>query len=632
MDLIKKINRSKNIWSILHQFTIDDLQKILKLAADSYYNSGKSLINDEIYDILVERLKQLNPASKILDEVGAPVRGKKVLLPFWMGSMNKIKANQVDKWKEKYEGPYLISDKLDGISCLLHIVRGTYRLYTRGLGDYGQDITHLLDLININMDDIDMSVREIAIRGELIMSKKKFEKYPQMANARNMVGGIVNSKKESVNVDHARDVDFVTYEIITPLYVASHQMEILDEMGFNVVFYEIYEDFDLTTLDKTLLARKKKSIYEIDGIIVTQNKKYIRNVSGNPSYSFAYKGMTQTANVEVTEVVWRPSKDGFLTPVIYFKPVKLSGALLKRTLGFNAGFIEDNGIGPGAIIKIIRSGVVIPYILDIIESVEPSFPTDYDYVWDENHVNILINEPETNESVIIQRLTKFVRQIGAENLSEGIIARLVNAGYDTIPKIISIQVEDMLDIPGFKTTLATKLYNNLQNALENVDIKTLMVASNVFGRGLGEKKIVKILEKYPDIVNNYHVDDKKLWENRLLEIDGFNTITIQKFLKSLPKFIKFYKKITKIIDVLPYKTTTRKGGKFKNQIIMFTGFRDKNLEKIIVEEGGKVSTSVSKNTTLLVYGNEDQSQKFVKAKNLGIEIISRENFLKKYKL
>jgi len=255
--------------------------------------------------------------------------------------------------------------------------------------------------------------------------------------------------------------------------------------------------------------RKKKTIYEIDGIIIADNHLHPRNKSGNPDYSFAYKGTTETADVKVIEVLWEASKDGVIVPRIHFTKVRLSQADLEYATGFNAKFIVDNNIGPGAIISVVRSGDVIPYVLAVPKPAKkPSLPKDMDYEWDKTEVNIVLKDADQNETVIIKRLEKFVRYIGVENMSIGIVTKLVKGGYDSIPKILSLTTDDFLSLEGFADKLAEKLYGNLQEAINNLDLLTLMAGSNVFGRGFGERKIKKILENYPNIVDDYNEKKK----------------------------------------------------------------------------------------------------------------------------
>ena len=643
MNIIKKINSVKTIWEILPELTVDQIEKVIKMSSESYYNSGVNLISDEYFDVLKDKLKELDPKSAVLRQIGAPpvATKEKKILPYWMGSMDKIKTDNekaLKKWLSQYTGSYLISDKLDGISCLLTITNGDTNLYTRGDGKVGQKITFLLDLVNMSIDKLlKQKIKNVAIRGELIMSKDNFKKYSNvMSNSRNMVGGIVNSKPESINKKHAADVDFVAYEIIEPYELPLDQMRILKKWNLNVVYHDLYNDIDLNILDTILQKRKKKSLYEIDGIIVTDNNKHPRNKSGNPSYSFAYKGKTETANVKVIDVLWKPSKDGILVPTVLFEKVRLSQADLQMATGFNAKFIVDNKIGPGSIIRIVRSGDVIPYIMAVVKPAKhPSLPDpeDLEYEWDDNGVNIILLNPADNETVIIQRLTKFMRYIGVDNLSEGIVTRLVKAGYDTIPKMITLTVDDFMSVEGFQKTLAKKLYNNLQNALDDLDLLTLMAASNVFGRGFGERKIKKILDSYPNIVDEYSAKTHKKWEAKLMDLEGFDIITVDSFLSALPDFQKFYKNIIKIIDVKPYVLKVKTGGIFKNQTVVFTGFRNKQWQDFIEEEGGRVSSSASKNTTLLVYKDgEESSSKYQTAKKLGIATMSQSEFSKKYKI
>ncbi|BCS83288.1 DNA ligase [Cotonvirus japonicus] len=635
MNIIKKINKVNNIWEILPKLTQEDLEEVIIVSSDSYYNSGKSLIDDLTFDILIDKLRKLNPNSPVLFNTGAPIKGKKVKLPFWMGSMDKIKSDEkaINKWTKTYNGPYIVSDKLDGISCLLTKTDNKLKMYTRGDGTYGQDISHLLNYVNIKTNNILTVKNDLALRGELIMTKTNFEKYEnEMANARAMVGGIVNSKKESINKTHAKDVDIIFYEIIDPVLKPIKQYNQLIKWKLPTVFFDVYETLSVDILDDVLSKRKKKSEYEIDGLIITDNNKHVRNESGNPPYSFAYKGLTPTADVKVLDVYWKPSKDGILVPRIHFEKVRLSQADLKFTTGFNAKYIVDNGIGPEAIITVIRSGDVIPYIIGVVKSVEPSLP-DVDYVWDKNGVNIVLKNASSNETVIIQRLTKFIKLIGVENMSEGIITRLVEAGYNTIEKIINLTIEDMLEIEGFQDKLATKLYNNLQNSLENLDVLTLMDASNFFGRGFGIKKLKKILDIYPNISIEYKSNDRKVWENKLVNIEGFDIITVDKFLDKLPKFQKFYNSLKKQINIKPYVNTNKKKGIFTGENVVFTGFRNVSWQKFVEKEGGKVSSSVSKNTTLLVYNDgEESSAKYLKAKQLGIKTMSKTAFSKKFEI
>jgi NAD-dependent DNA ligase len=641
MDIIDKIKSVKKIWEIINDLSASEIEKVLSVAAEKYYDTYVSLITDEEYDSLKERLMEIKPNSKILKTIGTDnIHGKKVKLPYWMGSMDKIKTDEKElkRWLEKYPGPYQLTDKLDGISCLVVFKNDKMKLFTRGNGEYGKDVTHLLEYINFESKNInklvsDKNKKEITLRGELIMSKSNFKKYSKkMANARNMVGGIVNSKKESINKKYAKDVDLIIYEMIRPKGLSpSEQLNSLKNVSIGIVNEDIFEDINFKILTNYLEKRKNKSKYEIDGIIVTNDDVNERNDEGNPDYAFAFKGLTETAIVTVTNIEWNPGKDGHLIPVVFYDPIKLSQVVMKQTTGFNANFIVKNNIGVGAKIKIIRSNEVIPYIVSVVNPSKKVLMPEEDYYWDKNKVNIILSNPDEDSRVIVKRLTKFVTNIGVENINDGIIKKLVDNGYTTIVDIIKLKVKDLLQIDGFQETLANKIIKNLKTQLSKLNVLKLMVASNCFKRGFGERKIKKILSVYPDICDEYLDKHYNKWYNKLIELNGFDDITVTSFLDNIGLFIKVYNKIKKIVNVKDYDAKVKKNGIFNGQKVVFTGFRMPSWKDMIEKEGGSVSGSVSKNTTLLVYKNGDESSaKFKNAVKLGIKTLSKSSFNKKY--
>ena len=150
------------------------LVEILENATEAFHNSSSPIISDDLYDALKQRLTQLAPRHPFLKKIGAPVRGDKVKLPYYMGSLDKIRddSKHLDKFKVKYPGSYLISDKLDGVSAMfVRGKNGMVKLYSRGDGEYGQDISHLVGKINTIPTSFPQGVQQIAVRGELNFRK-----------------------------------------------------------------------------------------------------------------------------------------------------------------------------------------------------------------------------------------------------------------------------------------------------------------------------------------------------------------------------------------------------------------------------------------------------------------------------
>ena len=644
-DIIKSINEDPILFMIEND--AKTIINVIKYANDQYHNN-QSIISDEIFDMLIDLIKDLDPTNKILKQIGAKINTKnKIKLPYTMFSMDKIKStdqNIIDRWKLKFNGPYISSDKLDGVSGLLIKSNNKLCLYTRGDGYEGSDISYLIKYIpSINNIDINNIPNDVAIRGELIMSKEKFKKYSKdMANARNMVSGIINSKK--LNSKVIADIDFISYELINPwIQLQNEQFIKLNNYGFKVVDFKLDIDINLNNLSSILIERKLTSDYEIDGIIISNNILPNRTTDSNPTYAFAYKDTTlaDSADVEVIEVEWNISKDGYIKPKLKIIPTKLSGVVISNVTAYNAKFIVDNILGPKSIIRLIRSGDVIPKIISIIKPAlnnKPQLPT-IPYKWTESGVDIIVDDESTIEQKI-KELTFFIKKLNILSIDEAIITKLINTNIDTIEKIISIKKSDLTNISGFKDKMIDKIYTNINKRMESLTMLDLMIASNTFGHGLGEKKLTKIMQYYSDIIKLYTDNDEQTIIDLIIKIDGFEIKTAEYFVKGLDKFIELFNKLTPLMrkqlrqSILIFQeelTNTDLDEKFVNKIFVFSGFRNKEWEKIIESNGGKINTSISTKTDILIISELDNtSSKIIKAKSLNIKILTKDQFENQY--
>jgi len=610
-------------------------QKLLELKSyfdNIYYNTDITGISDEKYDLIVDTIKTRDPDYH--STIGHTVREgeNRVRLPYWLGSMDKIKpedVNVITRWVLKNPADkYIIETKLDGISALFIFKNNEKKLYTRGDGIIGADISYLTEYINNIPNNLNS---EIVVRGELIMKKRTFEtKFSSnYANPRNMVAGRLGGKilREGIH-----DIDFIAYEIITEQEEESPSTQInrLNSMGFTTVRNQIISTVEIEELINSLFLFKETSEYEIDGIIVQPDKEYIRNISGNPDYAFAFKmrfeeNLKQT---EVLEVEWNISKWGQLKPIVIIKPIQLGGVTNSKATGHNGKFIFDNNIGPGAIISITRSGDVIPYIVAVIQpATEPQMP-DIPYKWDETRTNIFT---ETNGSeMCVKLLTSFFSSLGVKFVSESTIRKLHNNGYNNLFKILRVTEDEISVIETFGKVSAKRIYNNIHNNLQNLSIPLVLGASGVFGFGLGKKRIETLFKDIPDILTIYKNISRNEMVERVLNVEGFAEKTALKIVDNLIW-------ADKLIFLLSEFAT------FENEIIendnefifskkfVISGFRDKNLENEIVRKGGKIVSSVSKNTDFLIVKNlNETSSKIIKARELSIRVIEVEEFKTTY--
>jgi NAD-dependent DNA ligase len=620
--------------------TLNVLIEVSTYAAEKYH-TGESIISDKLYDALFDEITKRDPNNLFLKKVGFEATKNKIKLPYFMGSMDKLKTTEQDKlnkWKKKYnKNDYIIMDKLDGISGLyINDSKGNIKLYTRGDGTTGQDISYLINTIP-SLKNIKGLKNKISIRGEIIISKKNWKKYvEQFSNARNMVSGLVNAKKVDTNI--MKDIDFIVYEILEPRMKQSEQFELMTKYNIKNVYYEYLDknDLDFEMLDEILLERREKSEYEIDGIIISDDSLQEINSDGNPSWAFAFKDASEklTADVLVKDVEWNVSKDGYLKPKLVLEPTALSGVTISNATAFNAKYIIDNQIGPGSIVKIIRSGDVIPHVLEVIKKTKVKMP-NIPYEWNDTNVD-LIAIGEKSDDQIIKELTFFAEKLNIANLSEGLITNFVENGIDDIFKIINVTKAQLMELDGFKDKLVNKIYDNIQTGLNGASLVQFMNATNIFGHNFGHKRLEKIFNVYGNNFIKFMKEHSiKQIHDDVIAIDGFDEITAKQFSETIHEFIKVFEKIPEAVrkSIIKNSEVVKVSEKFKGKKFVFSGFRNKEWEEYIIENGGEVVGSVSKNTSYLVTTKKDSEEgttKVLKAKDVGVEIVIKEDFEGKF--
>ena len=635
MDIKKEIVKINTNPYLYGQNTkTEKLELVLRKLSHYYYNTSKVLVSDDVFDTLKEALEKRDPNNSFLSEVGVLISKEKVKLPYWMGSLDKIKpsTDSLNKWLEDYHGSYVLSDKLDGVSALLIKDKEKLSMYTRGNGLYGQNISHLIPfLFSKKMINSNKIKDGMAIRGELIIKKDKFKKSlaDEYANSRNTVSGLVNSKNFSTKV--ASFTSFVAYNIINPPMKQSNQLSTLEKMDFEVVNNQLVDKISNEYLSELLLKRRKEGEYEIDGIVVADDHIH-EHSAGNPRSAFAFKTVLtdQMAETKVVDVIWGISMDARLVPRIEVEPVELVGTTITYATAHNAKYIVDNVIGPGAMVKLIRSGDVIPYIMGVTKEAslgKPKMP-EQEYVWSETEVDLYLKYPDQYDEVIVGKLTHFFSTIGVKYINVGVVTKLVEAGYKTPIAILTGDKDNMSKIEGLGKKIIDRFFLEWGKAIKKIKLYQLMAASRCFGRGLGVKKLRLITTAFPHIMVNKW-KKKELFEY-VNELRGYDTLSAKNFADNFENFKKFHRELSKVTDLLSMTTDVKKtGNKLKGEVIVFSGIRDKVLEEFIESEGGSIGGLISSKTTLLVYTDTNTS-KYKKAIEKGIKTIPYSDFVSLY--
>lgn len=594
-----------------------EIENKIKEANVSYRN-GESILSDQQYDILLDELKKLDPNSKLLNEVGGETiePSRKSKLPISMFSMNKVKSvDELKKWfkskniSEQIE--LVLTPKFDGASLV--VVESDKKAWTRGNGIEGQESDEHLEKMNTNNIDDD-----VITFGEAIMKRDVFDNNDYsstFSNPRNLVSGKLNDKTPT---DILKDIDYIRYGLVgKDFQTKSDLLYYLNERQKHKVQYKISFLEDLTEENLSELYLEWSKVYEIDGIIIEVNLQSIRDSLGrernnNPCYARAYKGeFTEVKETTIENITWDISKQGLIKPVMNVKSINLDGVNVTNVTGNNAKFMKVNELGIGSVIKVTRSGGVIPKLVDVVKSTGFKLPNiGVEIGWNDNNVELITLE-ETDDQKLKQ-LISFFRIMEVDNLGEGVVKQFFENGFDTVKKILSMKKEDMIKLDKFGVRKSQKIVDSI-NEKRTMTISKLQHASGLF-KNLGSKKLLLLEHLYES--NNVSVEN-------ITSVEGFSDISAKSYLDSIDVFKSFVNDLGSLLTInkTGVKEVSTDGG-LNGQTYLFTGVRRKDLEELLTDKSANVSKSMSKKVTHLVCKDKSsKSSKMLKAIENGCVIM-----------
>lgn len=613
--------------------------------ADEAYEAGNPIMSDAVYDAT------FGDASTH-HELDIKT-GQTTPLPLWMGSLDKKRDEKaLDAWLDKTcTDKFVISAKLDGISALYDPEHN--KLYTRGNGQTGCDISRFikyLDLkrakasanktLNLMMDAVpELTWKDTPlgafVRGELIMANDVFEcKYKiEFKNPRNLVSGQFG--KKIINPNIVADIFFVPYEVIISgmpsQCPASEQLQ----SSFMLPWIQMQRsEMSVESLTKLLDEWTKDCVFAMDGLVVTEDRMYTRNTSGNPKYSIAFKKETGTetaAMTTVTEVTWDVSRWGLLKPIVHIEPVQLSGVTIQKCSGHNAKYISDNKIGPGAQIMCVRSGDVIPYIVSVVKpSDSVTLPSS---TW--SGVDLQAEGGEADDTIEIKTLTNIFSKLEVKHVSTKTIEKMyTECGLNTFPKMLNCTKDDLNPIfKKDKSKSADRILSGMTDLKSrSVKVSVVVGAAGVLGFGLGAKRVENLFACLPTLRSGD-------WETvptveDVCRVDGFAKKMAERVIQYFPVMTSFLRlcvdnglqlegvedsTVITADDALQERAVDerRKAPSERKMKICLSGFRDKELEKKY-----NVLPSVNKECEVLVCKSFDkETGKMTKAKKLDIKMV-----------
>lgn len=598
---------------------IDDLIKY----DDLYFNEGTSPISDTEYDVLRSKAKELFPNHPYFSKVGFESKFEEIDLPFVIGGLEKVDVETTASWLEKKQDDIIVSEKLDGntITCIWEDGNLIFAA-SRGNGYKGQN---LLKKGKYFIPPLKAKGR-FALRGEILLSGNSFKDLG-FKNRRNAVAGLL--RRDFVEPEVLKNLFVIWYEVLEApelfnLQTETLRLELIKLLKLQTVRYvfiskEMNHHQVVSLLEDTLKFVKETADYDIDGLVITRNSS-LRENTLHPANKVKFKVNESAVKCKVIGLEWNVTRIGYIKPVILIEPVDIMGVTVSRVSGFNKNFIYNSGIGKEAVIGIVRSGDVIPYVTEVFEPVEveklTSCPNCGGQLNETDKEYLCTNDTCFYKNIL--EVSHFFTTLGVDGFSDKTIQ---NIGKTTIKEIYELTQEELEKIPGFGEKKAENIINEIKKTLTTKPEKLLAA----FGIPLvGRTASKQICNKFTfeELFNlNNSVDvgvGLKISENLIDNINLYKDLYL--YLKSIG---------------LEFEEVKDDEMKLKGMKFALTGegpMKRSEIQKLIESKGGEVG-SAGKSTTFLVTNDPDSnSGKMIQARKLGINVINYEglfsNFLK----
>ncbi len=645
---------------------LNDLKRQIAYHSHLYYVENRTEISDYEYDMLMNRIKAIEAEYPQLITEDSPtqtVQGmanstfEKVVHTVKMESL--LDAFSYDELRdfdrrvrESVDNPqYVVETKIDGLSMSLEYVDGVFtRGSTRGDGIVGEDVSANLATIKSIPKKLKNAPAFLEVRGEVYMPKEVFLKLVEkqenegkqpFKNPRNAAAGSVRQKDSKITKERNLDIFiFNIQQISDDVQLTSHKqsLDLLKKYGFKVSpRYTRFDNIEDAIKEVEAIGEMRGQFsFEIDGAVIKVDDFSQRNVMGStnkyPRWAVAYKYPPEEKETILKEIEISVGRTGVLTPTAVFDTVQLAGTSVSRAVLHNQDFINEKQINIGDTIVVRKAGDIIPEVVrlaqkntDGIFKIPHICPSCGASVEKTDESALRCTNPDCPEQ-LVRNLIHFASRgaMNIEGLGEAVVMQLAEKHLiNDVADIYYLTKDDVLTLEGFKDKSATNLINAIENSKAN-NMDKLIFAFGI--RNVGEKAANLLCEEFKTVENliNAQIED-------IIKIDGFGTIVAQ-------SVVDYFRKDTvrEIIRRLQEKgvntsyVSTVESDVLKGKTIVVTGTlptlsRDR-AEKLIADNGGKASSSVSKKTSYVLAG-EKAGSKLDKANTLGIPVITEEEFL-----
>ena len=651
---------------------IDELKEILNEANRSYYILDAPEISDFEYDKLIRELIVLEeeyPEYKTQDSPSQRVGGgvlegfEQVTHAVQMQSLtdvfDKEELFDFDNRTKSSLGldtvEYVTELKIDGLSVSLEYRDGMFfRGSTRGDGNIGEDITNNLRTIKSIPLKLTEQIPYLEVRGEVFMPKPAFLRLnelrevaeePLFANPRNAAAGSLRQLDSSVTAQRSLDIFIFNVQAVEGMEFVTHSesLDYMRKLGFKVIpDRRIQHGIDEVYDEIMRLGEMRGNLdFEIDGAVVKVNSLEERLLLGSnsktPKWATAYKYPPERQETELIDIVLQVGRTGAVTPNAVFKPVRVAGSLVSRATLHNIDFIHSKDIRIGDHIIIQKAGDVIPEVVEVIKDKRKPDAAKYEMPDDcpvcGEPLERIDDEAATrctNSNCPAQQLRSIIHfaskgAMEIDGLGPALVEKLIDEGLvKTCADLYELKKDDIVSLEGFAEKSASNLIESIENS-KSRGLDRLLFALGI--RLIGSRAAKLIAERFGTIESVAEANAEQIAE--IPDIGEKMAGSVEHYFSESAS-IELIEHLRKCGVDMTYEAV-EKGGIFSGKTFVITGtlpgMKRSEAKKLIEDNGGKVSSSVSKKTDYLLAGDEAGS-KLDKANKLGINVISEEDLEK----
>lgn len=608
--------------------TLDNEEQLsLLIVANTFYRSGSPIISDSQYDELNRKFAEKNPNHPFVTSVEPELMhlGKTVSLPQKMLSTDKAYSKkEIQKWLDRIikaadslnisteEILIRVTPKLDGYAAF----DDGQKLYTRGDGVKGQDVTRAFER---GLKVARQGERGLGA-GEIVIDKDYFEKElsQYFENSRNIQAAIIAEKNVDERVQKAIKYGACVY----------YPFALIDNWTGH--YKDLMANYE-AIIDKIWNAVP----YDVDGVILEAIDSRIKEAMGATRkfhrWQIAFKINDEAAEVEVKNVTPQTSRMGRVTPVAELVPTKISGATISRVTVHHYNMVKTNGVGPGALLQIVRSGLVIPKIVKVVKAVEPQIPDfcpscQSHLIWESD--NLICPNKSDCPAQTENTLVHFFKTLGNnDGFGPKNIEKLSNLGIKHIHQIYQIKAHQFAAY-GFGEKTSKNLFDQLQASRE-IEIEDWRFLSAFGVSRLGGGNCEKLLQHY-SLLELFELSAEDI-----AKLNGFAPLSAEAIVEGLTNIKEEFLKVYALgftLNTTP-KESEMEGASsaIAGAVIVFTGSMRQgsrsDMEKHAKSLGAKVGKSVTTKTTYLVAGEKVGETKLNGAREKGVKILLEQEYL-----